>query len=58
MSIIESVGPAAATLGGRFFVGTLIGYVLKKVIKLEAVIVGLFLAALAYLQYHQIVNIN
>jgi uncharacterized membrane protein (Fun14 family) len=28
------------------------------VIKLAAVIVGLFLAGLAYLQYHQIANIN
>jgi uncharacterized membrane protein (Fun14 family) len=29
---------------------------LKKVIKIVAVIVGLFLAGLAYLQYHQIVT--
>jgi|SRR5215216_42606 len=58
MTIIESLGPTAATLGGSFFVGILIGYALKKVIKLIAVIVGLFLAALAYLQYHQIANIN
>jgi uncharacterized membrane protein (Fun14 family) len=28
---IESFGPAAATMGGGFFVGVLIGYVLKKV---------------------------
>ena len=58
MSIVESLGPTAATLGGGFFVGVLIGYVLKKVIKLVAIIVGLFLAGLAYLQYHQIANIN
>ena len=50
--------PAAATMGGGFFVGVLIGYALKKVIKLVAVISGLFLAGLADLQYHQIVNIN
>jgi uncharacterized membrane protein (Fun14 family) len=31
---------------------------LKKVIKLTAVIAGLFLAGLAYLQYYQIANIN
>ena len=55
---IESFGPTAATLGGGFFVGVLIGYALKKVIKLVAVIVGLFLAGLAYLQYQQIANIN
>src|SRR5918999_5569451 len=48
----------ASTLGGGFFAGVLIGYALKKVIKLLAVIVGLFLAGLAYLQYHQIANIN
>ena len=55
---IESFAPTAATMGGGFFVGVLIGYALKKVIKLLAVIVGLFLAGLAYLQYHQIANIN
>jgi uncharacterized membrane protein (Fun14 family) len=45
-------------MGGGFFVGILIGYALKKVIKMVAVIVGLFLAGLAYLQYHQIANID
>jgi uncharacterized membrane protein (Fun14 family) len=58
MNGIESFGPTAATLGGGFFVGLLIGYALKKVIKIVAVMVGLFLAGLAYLQYHQIANIN
>jgi uncharacterized membrane protein (Fun14 family) len=48
----------AATMGGGFFVGILIGYALKKIIKIVAIIVGLFLAGLAYLQYHQIANIN
>jgi uncharacterized membrane protein (Fun14 family) len=45
-------------LWGGFFAGVLIGYALKKVIKLVAVIVGLFLAGLAYLQSQQIANIN
>jgi uncharacterized membrane protein (Fun14 family) len=58
MNGIESFGPTAATMGGGFFVGVLIGYAVKKVIKIVAVIVGLFLAGLAYLQYHQIANIN
>jgi uncharacterized membrane protein (Fun14 family) len=58
MNIIESLAPTAATLGGGFFVGVLIGYALKKVIKLVAVLFGLFLAGLAYLQYNQIANVN
>ena len=55
---IESLGTTAATMGGGFFIGILIGYTLKKLIKLVAVIVGLFLAGLAYLQSQQIANIN
>ncbi len=58
MTIIESLGPAAATLGGGFFIALPIGYVIKKIIKLVAMIFGLFLAGLAYLKYHQIANIN
>ncbi len=58
MTIVESLGSTAATLGGGFFVGILIGIALKKVIKIVVVIVGLFLAGLAYLQYHQVANIN
>ena len=58
MNGIESFKPTAATLGGGFFVGLLISYAIKKVIKIVSVIVGLFLAGLAFLQYHQIPNIN
>src|SRR5215212_9436685 len=58
MSSFESLGPTAATMGGGFFVGLLIGYALKKVIKIAAVIVGLFLAGLACLRSQQIANIN
>jgi uncharacterized membrane protein (Fun14 family) len=57
-SIVESFASTAATMGGGFFVGILIGYALKKVIKLLTIIVGLFLSALTYLQYHQIANMN
>ncbi len=54
----DNFSSTASTIRGGFFVGVLIGYALKKVIKLVAVIFGLFLAGLAYLQYHQIANIN
>lgn len=42
----DNIGPYATTMGSGFFVGILIGYALKKVIKILAVIFGLFLAGL------------
>jgi uncharacterized membrane protein (Fun14 family) len=51
-------GTLAITLGGGFFAGILVGWALKKIIKLFAIITGLFLAGLAYLQYQQIASIN
>jgi uncharacterized membrane protein (Fun14 family) len=43
-----------ATIGGGFVGGLLLGYALKKAVKLIAVVIGLFIAGLAYLQYQQI----
>jgi uncharacterized membrane protein (Fun14 family) len=43
-----------AAIGGGFVGGLLIGYALKKAVKLIAVLVGLFIAGLTYLQYQQI----
>jgi uncharacterized membrane protein (Fun14 family) len=43
-----------ATIGGGFIGGLLLGFALKKVVKTVAVVVGLFIAGLAYLQYQQI----
>jgi uncharacterized membrane protein (Fun14 family) len=48
MDMLTSV---SGTVGGGFLGGFLIGYALKKVVKLIAVVVGLFIAGLAYLQY-------
>jgi uncharacterized membrane protein (Fun14 family) len=50
----DTITSVTATIGGGFFGGILIGYALKQVVKLVAVVVGLFLAGLAYLQYQQI----
>jgi uncharacterized membrane protein (Fun14 family) len=50
--------PILSTIGGGFFAGILIGYALKKVVKIAAIVVGLFFAGLAYLQYQHIVNVN
>ena len=55
---MDNFGPVAATIGGGFFAGIVIGYAIKKVVKILAIVVGLFFAGLAYLQYQQILNIN
>jgi uncharacterized membrane protein (Fun14 family) len=51
---LESFTSVSAGIGVGFLGGLLIGYALKKVVKLIAVVVGLFIAGLAYLQYQQI----
>ena len=55
---IEHIGSIGVTIGAGFFAGILIGYALKKIVKLVAVVVGLFFAGLAYLQYQQIIDIK
>ena len=52
------IAPFAGTVGGGFFLGFIAGYAIKKVIKLAAIIVGLFIAALAYLEYQRIVSVD
>jgi uncharacterized membrane protein (Fun14 family) len=50
--------PLVSTVGGGFLAGALAGYALKKVIKIVGVIVGLFIAALAYLEYQRIIQVD
>ena len=54
----DTITSVSATIGGGFFGGLLLGYALKKVVKLIAVVIGLFLAGLAYLQYQQIASFD
>jgi uncharacterized membrane protein (Fun14 family) len=54
----DTLTSISASIGGGFFGGLLIGYALKKVIKMLAIVVGLFLAGLAFLQYQQIATIH
>jgi uncharacterized membrane protein (Fun14 family) len=49
---------ASAIVGVGFLGGLLLGYAFKKVVKVVAVIVGLFMAGLAYLQYQQIASFD
>ena len=54
----DTLTSMSASIGGGFLRGLLIGYALKKVVKMLAIVVGLFLAGLAYLQYQQIATIH
>jgi uncharacterized membrane protein (Fun14 family) len=55
--LISDLFPPVSAIGGGFF-GGLLGFALKKVVKLIAVVVGLFIAGLAYLQYQQVASID
>ena len=46
MTTVTDLMPLTGTLGGGFFIGLVAGYAIKKIIKIAAVIVGLFIAAL------------
>jgi uncharacterized membrane protein (Fun14 family) len=39
-------------------IGFLIGYAVKKVVRLAAIVTGLFLGGITYLQYQGIINVN
>jgi uncharacterized membrane protein (Fun14 family) len=54
----SAISPFAATIGGGFFGGVLLGYAIKKIVRIAAIMVGLFIVGLAFLQYQQIASIN
>ena len=59
MSGIESsIMPFVSTIGFGGIVGFLIGFMLKRIMKILAVIAGVFFAALLYLESQHIVNLN
>ena len=55
---VTDYAPYVGTIGGGFPAGALAGYTIKQVIRIAAVIVGLFIAALAYLEYQKIINVD
>jgi uncharacterized membrane protein (Fun14 family) len=55
---IEHLGPIATSIGFGGMVGFLIGFAIKKEMKILAIGAGIFFTALMYLEYQNIVNIN
>src|SRR5256714_5157904 len=59
MSGIESnIMPFVSTVGFGGITGFLVGFALKRIMKILAVIAGVFFAALLYLESQHIVNVN
>jgi uncharacterized membrane protein (Fun14 family) len=59
MSGIESnIMPFVSTIGFGGIVGFMVGFALKRIMKILAVIAGVFFAALLYLESQHIVNVN
>ena len=54
----DNFASMTGTIGGGFFTGLVTGWALKRIIKLVAIVVGIFLGALIYLQSKAIININ
>jgi uncharacterized membrane protein (Fun14 family) len=56
--IESSVMPFVSTIGFGGIAGFLIGFAIKRIMKILAVIAGVFFAALLYLESQHIVNVN
>jgi uncharacterized membrane protein (Fun14 family) len=55
---VETISPTLFSIGSGGVVGFLIGFAIKKAMKILAIIAGAFFAALIYLQSQRIININ
>ena len=54
----EVISPTLFSMGSGGLIGFLVGFAIKRIFKILAVIVGLFLGALIYLQSQNLVSIN
>ena len=55
---VENLIPIATSVGGGFFIGILLGYFVKKVIKVLMFVAGGIVGLLLYLQQQQIISVN
>ena len=55
---IDTIYPIAATSSGGFIASFLIGYFIKKVIKIIMFVLGGILALLMYLQFQEIIDVH
>jgi uncharacterized membrane protein (Fun14 family) len=54
----EGILPTVASMGGGFFIGIMLGYFVKKIIKVLMFVAGGIVGLLLYLQQQQIISVN
>ena len=54
----ESLIPTVTSVGCGFFIGVIVGYFLKKIIKIIMFVAGGVFALLLYLEQQQIISVN
>ncbi len=54
----ENLIPTATSIGGGFFIGIMLGYFVKKIIKILMFVMGGIVGLLLYLQQQQIISVN
>jgi uncharacterized membrane protein (Fun14 family) len=55
---IESFSPTLFSIGSGGVIGFLVGFAVKRVIKILAVIAGIFFGVLMYLQSQSLISVN
>ena len=55
---IEIVSPTLFSIGSGGVIGFLVGFAIKRVIKILAVIAGIFFGVLMYLQSQSLISVN
>src|SRR5437867_5021697 len=54
----EILIPTITSIGGGFFIGIILGYFLKKIIKILMFVAGDIVALLLYLQQQQLISVD
>ena len=54
----DNLALLSTTIGGGFFIGIMLGYFVKKVIKILMFVTGGIVGLLLYLQQQQIISVN
>jgi len=54
----DSLVPVTTSVGGGFFIGLVLGYFVKKIVKILMFVAGGIVGLLLYLQQQQIISVN